>query len=202
MKKDNTTFRQKMALRQNLLREIDNPVVLETHGGFGHIYDHCYRGVFDGVVFEKDAKKAEFLARQRKTWAVYECDCVDALQVGVGSHLAINVVDVDPYGAPWPVIDALLSGYSNKLPDRWGLAVNDGLRQRVGVNGGWDIACLSEAVSNWGATAMHRNYLDVCRWMLEKKVATVGFTVAKWAGYYCGRLQAMTHYAALLKKNQ
>lgn len=171
---------------------------METHGGFGHIYDRCYRGVADGVVFEKDVKKAAFLAQQRPEWAVYECDCEMALREGVGRHLSINMVDLDPYGEPWPVLDAFLSGHGDKLPARWGLVVNDGLRQKVSINGGWDVASLHDAVAHWGAASISRNYLDVCRWLVEKKVATVGFTVAKWAGYYCGHADGMTHYAAVM----
>lgn len=199
--KDNSTLRLKVSLRQNLLREIDRPVVMETHGGFGRIYDRCYRGVADGVVFEKDTKKAAFLAQQRPAWAVYECDCEMALRGGAGRHLAINVVDLDPYGEPWPVLDAFLVGHGDRLPERWGMVVNDGLRQKVSISGGWDVASLLDAVSHWGAAAMSRNYLDVCRWLVEKKVATVGYTVAKWAGYYCGANKGMTHYAAVLVRS-
>lgn len=198
--KDNSTLNLKASLRHNLLREIDNPVVLETHGGYGYLYERCYRGVSDGVVFEKDAKKAAFLARQRPEWAVYECDCEMALRAGVGRHLPINVVDLDPYGEPWPVLDAFLAGHGDRLPARWGLVVNDGLRQKVSINGGWDVSSLQDAVAHWGAASMFRSYLDVCRWLVEKKAATVGFTVARWAGYYCGAHQGMTHYAAVLMR--
>lgn len=191
----------KVSLRRNLLREIDRPVVLETHGGYGRIFDRCYQGVADGVVFEKDASKTAFLAQQRPAWAVYECDCAMALAAGVGRHLDINVIDLDPYGEPWPVLDAFLVGHGDKLPDRWGMAVNDGLRQKVSLNGGWDVESLRDAVAQWGAASMAKDYLAVCRWLVEKKVATVGFTVAKWAGYYCGAGQGMTHYAAVMVRS-
>jgi len=155
--KDNSTLSLKVSLRRNLLREIDRPVVLETHGGFGHIYDRCYRDVSDGVVFEKVAKKVEFLALQRREWAVYECDSAEALRDGVGRHLAVNYVDVDPYGEPSPVIDAFLAGHSVKLPDYWAIAVYDGLMQNINVSGGWNISCPIEVGSHVVAAALKRN---------------------------------------------
>ena len=177
-------------------------MVLETHGGFGHIYDRCYRDVADGVVIEKAVDKASFLAQQRPAWAVYECDCEMALRNGAGRHLAINFVDIDPYGEPWPVFDAFLAGHGDKLPQRWGLVVNDGLRGgSLSVKKGWNVRSMQDAVTRWGVDGLYRNYLDVCRWLVDQKVATVGCTVAKWAGYYCGAHQGMTHYAAVLVRS-
>lgn len=185
------------------MREIDAPVVCETHGGYGHLYERCYRSVADGVVFEKDAAKAAFLAQQRPEWAVYECDCEMALRAGVGRHLAINVLDLDPYGEPWPVLDAFLAGHGDRLPARWGMVVNDGLRGgNLSANNGWNARSMQGAVMRWGVNGLYRNYLDVCRWLVNEKVATVGYTVAKWAGYYCGAGQGMTHYAAVLVRSE
>lgn len=198
--KDNSTLTLKASLRRSLMNEIGQAVIMETHGGYGHVYDLCYQAVERGIVFEKDAKKAAFLAQQRPSWAVYECSCEEALADGVGGHLPVNMVDMDPYGEPWPVLDAFLVGHGERMPSTWGLVVNDGLRNKVQLNGGWDVDSLKDAVAHWGAAAMHGNYLDVCRWLVDKKVATVGFTVARWAGYYCGHNQAMTHYAAVLRR--
>lgn len=192
----------KISLRRNLLAELGvAPVVLETHGGYGRVWERVYRSVADGVVFEKDPTKAEFLAQQRPTWAVYECDSTMALAAGVGGHLPINFIDLDPYGEPWPVLDAALAGLGAKLPERWALAVNDGLRQKIGMNGGWDVASITEAVSRWGAASMNREYHQVCRWLVEKKVSQLGFKLAKWAIYGCGHNGNMTHYGAILERD-
>lgn len=197
--KDNSTLNLKTSLRRNVLAELGAPaVVCETHGGYGHIYERCYRGAVGGVVFEKDPAKAAFLARQRPAWAVYECDSTYALGAGVGGHLAINFLDLDPYGEPWPVLDAFLAGHGERLPNVWGLAVNDGLRQKVQLAGGWDVASLADAVGRWGAANMHRHYLDVCRWLVEQKAGRLDFKLARWAGYHCGAAQGMTHYGAVL----
>lgn len=199
--KDNSTLSLKTSLRRNVLAELGAPaVVCETHGGYGHIYERCYRGAVGGVVFEKDAAKAEFLARQRPAWAVYECDCATALAAGVGAHLAINFLDLDPYGEPWPVLDAFLLGHGARLPDVWGLAVNDGLRQKVRLAGGWDVVSLHDAVGRWGAANMYANYLDVCRWMVEKKAGQLGYKLTRWAAYHCGDKHDMTHYGAILRR--
>lgn len=199
MKKDNSTLRYKVSLRRNLLREIERPVILETHGGWGAVYARCYMGVEQGVVCEKDPDKAAALARQRPTWAVYECDCVSALGAGAGSHLPVNFVDIDPYGEPWPVLDAFLNS-DRELPDVLALAVNDGLRQKVAMNGGWDVESLTGIVSRYGAANTYDHYLDICRELVEEKAGQKGYSLARWAGYYCGANDQMTHYAAILTR--
>ena len=50
--KDNSTFRRKAALRTAALGELHDPVILETHGGYGKLWERCYRHVGQGVVFE------------------------------------------------------------------------------------------------------------------------------------------------------
>lgn len=199
MKKDNSTLSLKASLRRNLLREIDSPVVLETHGGVGAIYARCYQSVAEGVVFETDASKAEYLARQRPAWAVYEADCVQALADGIGNHLPINFVDIDPYGEPWPVIDAFL--FSDRdFPSSLAIAVNDGLRQKLKISGGWDVYSMGAMVAKYGAAHISAHYLEICRELLTNKAAQRIATLRRWAGYYCGHTDQMTHYAAIFER--
>lgn len=197
MKKDNSTLQLKAQLRKNLLREIDKPVVMETHGGYGGVWAKCYYGILDGVVMEKDSQKADSLSRQRPTWAVYECDCISALSDGVGSHLTVNFLDVGPYGDPWPVIDAFLKSDRN-LPATLAIAVNDGLRQKLKMNGGWDVKSMADAVSTYGSSNTYKRYLEICQDMMKEKTSHLGYKMTRWAGYYCGHLDQMTHYAAVL----
>jgi hypothetical protein len=198
VQKDNSTGRQKALLRQNLLREFAEPVVMETHAGNGHLYMKCYGQILHGVAFEVNPDKTAILARQRPTWAIYECDCIPALRAGVGSHLAVNFFDLDPYGDPWPVLDALF-GSERPWPGRIGIAVNDGLRQKLQATGGWDVNSMAEMVVEHG-NGLYRVYLDVCRELLCKKAAQRGYRLVRWAGYYCGYHGQIAHYAAVLEK--
>jgi hypothetical protein len=182
-----------------LLAEIKHPVVMETHGGWGAVWRRCYAHLPDGVVFEKKPEKAETLARQRPTWAVYECDCVFAIREGVGNHLPVNFVDLDPYGEPWPVMDALFQS-DRKWPRKLAIAVNDGLRQKLRINGGWDVASLTEKVAEYGSASVHDHYLQICQELVQEKAGQVGYTLTRWAGYHCGSGEQMTHYAAILEK--
>ena len=135
--KDNSTFHQKALLRQMALARLEaEPVVMETHGGEGKLFDACYRGVTRGVVFEKDADKASILGRQRPTWAVYEGDCVASIQGGAGAHLEVNLLDVDPYGDPWPVIDAFFESERPRA-ERLMVVVNDGLLHSIKKGVAW-----------------------------------------------------------------
>lgn len=199
MKKDNSTLSLKVLLRGNLLSEIKAPVVMETHGGYGGVWAKCYFSLPDGVVMEKDPQKAEALSKQRPSWAVYECDCEQALRDGAGAHLPVNFLDIDPYGDPWHVIDAFFSS-ERTFPSTLAIAVNDGLRQKVKINGGWDVQSLQSAVSRYGAANTYKNYLEICRKLIQEKAGNRGYTLTRWAGYYCGYEGQMTHYAAVLNR--
>jgi hypothetical protein len=197
-KRDNTTFKLKLNLRKQALLELDEPVVMETHGGWGKLYGHLY-SEFPGVVFEKDSDKAEFLARQRPTWAVYETNCQRALRDGVGAHLDVNFLDLDPYGEPWPVLSAFLNS-KRPLPPKLVVCVNDGLRKSLHMGGGWHVKSLSEICNRYGNAWLLHNYIEVCKEMLRQRGERVGYDLARWTAYYCGHKDTMTHYAAVLIK--
>lgn len=199
-KTDNTTLRRKVTLRLALLREFPDPIVCEAYGGYGRIYDRCYRDLGPGVVFEKDELKAASLAVQRPHWAVYEGDCVSALAAGCGRHRPVNFFDVDPYGQPWPAIDAFLRS-DRPHPDRLGIVVQDGLRQKVQLTGGRNIKSLIQTVQRWGADHLYEHYLEACRELMTDKAAEAGYDLRRWTGYYCGRQNALTHYAAVLTRS-
>lgn len=197
VKKDNTTLLHKISLRKNLLKMINDPVVMETHGGAGAIFDRCYSHIERGVVFEKKPEKTAILAKQRPTWFVYEADCVGGIMAGCGKYLPINFLDVDPYGEPWPIISAFFkSGFY--LPEKLGIAVNDGLRQKLKMNGGWAVNSMREKVQEYGNNALYKNYLQICQEMIKEISGQHGYELTGWAGYYCGAAKHMTHYAALL----
>lgn len=187
-------------MRRRVLSLVSDPVVLETHGGNGRIWYRCYGEIDRGIVFEKDGQKCEWLADQRPTWSVYEVECEMALRAGVGNHLPINLVDVDPYGEPWPVIDALFAGPYD-WPDTLAIVVNDGLRQKLKLQGGWTVASMQAAVTRYGNGALYDNYLAIACEMLEEKAAQVGYHLSRWTGNYAGYEGQMTHYAALFQRS-
>jgi hypothetical protein len=196
--KDNSTLRSKVSLRLRLLREIPDPVVLETHGGFGRVYLDCYQGVEGGVVFEKDPEKAAALGLQRPTWAVYEADVEYALSVGVGSHLAVNFVDVDPYGDPWPTIEAFFAS-DRPRPGKIAVAVNDGLRQSAKMNIAWNTSSLAGVVAKYGNSYIYKHYKEICLELMEASASQAGYNLTRWAAYYTGHANQMTHYGAILE---
>ena len=196
-KKDNSTILSKTSLRRKLRREIEDPIVLETHGGYGELFNKVYADVPQGVVFETKPEKTDHLCEQRPTWAVYEVDCLKALQAGVGFHIPINFVDVDPYGDPWPVISAVLDN-AQSLPDRWGLVVNDGLRRFLMLGRGWKSRSVDAWVQKIGNEQVAKQYPDICYELLREKAAGVGFDIDLWACNSCGHGGQMTHYAAVL----
>lgn len=163
------------------------------------MFARCYRDIDRGFVFEKDKRKAATLAAQRSTWAVYCVDCIHAMQQGVGFRFSPNLIDIDPYGESWPVIDAALHGM-RKFPSRLVLVVNDGLRQKLKMGGGWDVHSMAEAVKHFGQSSLYESYLDVCAWLVKEKAHRAGYQVTRWAAYHCGFQNNMTHFAAVLDR--
>jgi len=196
--KDNSTGPQKVALRREALRAMTvPPVVMETHGGAGHLWRQCYSHVRDGIVFEQQPAKTAILAHQRPTWSVYEGDCIGALEAGAGRHLAVTFLDVDPYGEPWPVLEAFFTSERPRVPELQ-VVVNDGLRLRMALAGGaWSTDSLAPLVARYG-NDLHDTYLACCEEFLAELSARAGYTLALFTGYYCGHNQAMTHYWATL----
>ena len=200
MQKDNTTLELKVQLRLTMLQRLGQvPVVIETHGGLGSIFERCYKAVTGGAVFETDPDKASVLALQRPSWSVYEGDCVSALRAGVGAHLAANVLDVDPYGDPWPTITAFFHSERTR-PREMFVVVNDGLRSNVKTGGAWTTSTLAPVVQEFGNDLYH-HYLSICRYLMETLSARAGYTVAGFHGYYCGHGDQMTHCLAVLRKD-
>lgn len=196
LKKDNSTFDKKVADRMRVLARMSStPVVMETHGGYGKLFKSCYRSLAEGCVFETDQKKADTLSDQRPTWRVYNSDCVAAIAAGIASDMPFSLLDCDPYGEPWPVIDAFLES-RKVVPELW-IVVNDGLRQKVKVGGAWNVNSLKAIVEKRGAD-IYETYLEVCEAMLDEKAAKAGYVLDRFSGYYCGDKKGMTHYAARL----
>jgi hypothetical protein len=203
VQKDNSTFGHKVALRRSALLQLEldgirQPVVMETHGGMGAIFDACYAHLPEGVVFEKDPEKAAILGKQRPTWAVYEAECEPVLAEGVGSHLQIDLLDIDPYGEPWPVFDAFFQS-SRPFAPVMAIAVNDGLRQGLAMGQAWNIQSMAAAVERHG-NDLHPIYLEICREMVAEKVAYAGYRLGHFGGYYCGNKKSMTHYLAVIRR--
>ena len=186
-------------LRTKALRELDSPVVLEAYGGTGQIWFRCYRSIKTGVVIERDPAKAEILARQRPTWSVYEAETVGALAAGLGAHLPVNFADFDPYGEPWPAIQAFFAS-ERPFPPKMVVVVNDGMRRRIKLGTAWSTGTVREFAERHGNEWVYPHYLDVCKELMLRAVTPHGYRIVRWAGYYCGHLRQMTHYAAVLER--
>lgn len=198
---DNATVERKIYLRRKGLERLRaDPIVMETHGGFGSIYRRVYDRVRDGVVIERDLGKAAVLVQQRPSWSVYCANSDVVVQWGAGNHLAINFLDVDPYGDPWPTIAGFF-GADRPFADHMVVAVNDGLRAKVRFGGAWSAKSLAHVVEDFGNN-LWPIYLQVCRRLMEEAVARAGYKVAKFQGYYCGQShnKNMTHYLAELAR--
>ena len=196
--KDNKTFLEKSRLRKQMLSKLDAPpVILETHGGKGDLYRRCYADVQTGLVFETDPSKAEKLVYQRPNWAVYETDCVWGLENGVGSHLAVNFIDADPYGQAWYVLQAFFDSERPRA-EQVILVVHDGVRGSLGRYGSLNMPIFAPIVEQIGELNLYRKYLEVCEQLLDDMVSAAGYAVAGFGGFHSKRDKDQTHFFAEL----
>lgn len=198
MKKDNSTLTRKVQLRLRALKAVPaSQPVLETHGGNGRIFERCYDARL-GCVLEKDAAKSERLAAQRPAWRVYQGDCIKALEAGIADDLAFGLVDIDPYGSPWPILEALFAA-RRPWPEAVQIVVNDGLRNKLKMGGGWQTGDLKPEVLRHGNN-LYPRYLEIARGKLAGIAGRAGLELTGWFGYYCGHAGDMTHYWASLRR--
>ena len=196
--KDNKTLLEKSHLRKEMLARLETEsCILETHGGSGELFSRCYSHVQSGAVFETDPKKAVTLLKQRPTWAVYETDCVWSLHNGVASHLKVNFVDFDPYGAAWNVIEAFFESERPRA-EKLIIVVHDGVRNSLKRFGGGRVNFFSNIVTEIGETELYENYLSICEELLFGIAAKAGYKAQAFGGFYSKADSDQTHFFAEL----
>ena len=70
--------------------------------------------------------------------------------------------------------------------------------RRRDCSGGWHSKSLEAVCARYGNGFLCSNYLEVCRELFDERAAAAGYVIERWTGYYCGHLETMTHYAAVL----
>jgi hypothetical protein len=200
-KKDNSTLYFKASLRNKLIKNIKDPlVVIDVFAGAGKIYDLCYKNSLTGVAFERNPEKVEKLVEQREKWLVYECDSILGINAACGSIFKFNFIDVDPYGDPWPALHAIFSQKKYAFCDTIGIAVMDGLRQGAKMQVAWKQKGLKQFSDKYGNAELYKFYKELCKEKIEEIISPLGFRISKWAAYYCGTMDLMTHYGGIFKR--
>ena len=198
--KDNGSRNVKAALRQKMLGKIKVPVILECNGGYGALYNDCYRQ-YSGITIEKDPKKTQPLADQRPGWAVYEGKAETIIRYGACFHLPINFIDVDTYGSPWGIIDAIFDEGYKYLPDKWVLVVNDGTAKSFKFGIAWKQIRFHDYVVKYGNSSMAINYNAICRDIIEKKAQAKSLGLSYWTFFNAGYMNSMTHFSAVIERS-
>jgi hypothetical protein len=196
-KKQNAGFDEKQRLRRIVLGGWQPSRVIETHGGEGRIHRAFYASAEEGCAFEVREDLAARMAAARPSWFVYCAKAEAALAAGAGASLPVEVIDLDPYGQPWPALEAFFTS-EREFADELRVVVNDGLRLKLRL--GSPPPSMAAAAERWGAHALNRDYLAVARWNLERLAGMAGYEVARFTGFHGGFGQQMTHYGAVLTR--
>lgn len=189
MQIDNSTLRQKIAMRISGLEIAGDCRIVETNGGFGKVGDACGYEKFQGMVFEKMEPKAKVLALKRPAWMVFEADAVKAIK-GMKFSSDYSFFDVDPYGDPFEYLAGIANASESK---RLIIAVNDGLRNKAKRGGSFACESLKKAVHHFGNDSIYDRYLEVVDWITKDIFSNSGFKAKILRGYHC-KSGDMTHY--------
>ena len=195
--KDHQHFSRKVALREAALAQagLSSLVVCETCGGQGRLVQACYRDA-TGVVFDIDDMAIATLAAQRPTWRVYQADAAIALAGGIASDLPYTILDCDPYGSPWTMLEGFFRSPRVFAPTMV-VVLTDGSRQKQRLGGlqyGW------ESWQDRYGRNLFAIYLRCCQERLALLVSEAGYRVAWWHGRYGGHSGQMAYCAAVLRQ--
>jgi hypothetical protein len=143
IKTDNRNLRQKVDLRSALCGELAEPLrVLDLYSGEGRIWT-AMRQLFQVVSYTPVDEKP----RQPGTIKMK----VDARTVKAFKIENFNVLDIDSYGEPWGIFEAVLPqivkptavfltyGMGNMGPRVRNIVISKFLRQACGIPPDWDI---------------------------------------------------------------
>ena len=118
----------------------------------------------------------------------------------MGSHLEINFIDADPYGAAWHVLQAFFDSERPRA-EQVVLVVHDGVRGSLQRFGSLNMDIFAPIVEQIGELGLYRNYLDVCEQLLNDVVSgDTGYVVTGFGGFYSRRDKNQTHFFAELRK--
>lgn len=167
--------------------------MLETHGGTGRLYEACYHEIDRGIVCEINEKRAYVLARQRPAWLVCCNDARDICATGMLGKMQVDLVDIDPYGDPWPYTMAAMAALNGM--SYW-VVVQDGLPAKLKVSVR-DVKSVRPALGKFGSD-IHSQYDQVARFLVEREAERLGCSLGQWV-WPAIRVNRRAHYAFEIK---
>jgi len=180
-KHDNSHPKEKIALREWVLKYIDNASVLDVYGGNGLMFErvwktktinyrHCYRDALPWLLEQKEFTE--------------------------------NIFDIDPYASPYEALEIITN---NAIGDRIGIVCTDGTLRRVAMmrttipeffqkRCGWgkrDLSLMAGIYHQYPAYLRHVITCIAPQWEIERLAVQYGKGTWK---------QATCYFAAVLQK--
>lgn len=164
--------------------------VLETHGGTGWLASTVYAGR-TGIGIELNQRKAAARARILPAWWSIVGDSASVLRSGALRWFAPAIIDVDPYGDPWPALEAAAAGVS--VPPAVVLAVTDGLPRALQIRD-YRVPSLRADIAAHGLDYVREYYEEICRRRIQRLFPA--YTIDRWVYAESGKGRGLALYAA------
>jgi hypothetical protein len=199
-KKHNSKVAHKLLVRQRVAGLLGNSAeILETFSGEGLMYDGCW-SMFSGACIDSDAAKARDSARSRPRWRTYCGDTGRALSAGWLSSVAFDVVDIDPYGEPWPYVRAFFDT-ERAMPDQWWLILTDGYWPQMNRSG-MSKTLFGDRCGQRISGVSAASYIEMSRDFIGGEAERVGFVVGGMVSQRQDKRTAgVGQHVALIQRN-
>jgi hypothetical protein len=197
VKRDNSTFGQKIALRRSLLGLLpERTFILEAYAGLGDIYRACYTG-YPGAAMDKEEARVEYVASERPNWIAVAGDNAAILAAGFLADAEVGLFDLDAYGSPLGCLDGILQP-GRKFAAVSYLVATDGIGQKLRM-GSADVKRLRPYTEKYGEDFVRHNYKTVLAEIIQEGADRAGLSAALIKFYTCGAGKQMAHWAVRLQ---
>lgn len=193
---DNSSLEFKSKQRREVCETIGRPpVVLEAYGEFGIVFGRAYRE-FDawGVTLDKDQKKVHHLAVQRPNWIVCRGDSARLIEAGLCGWMPFDILDVDAWGSPWPVVLGFFKSERAIKSPLW-IVATDGSPYHLSLTG--HVKVLQGLTEKYGEKQVRQKYPAIARELLETESSRNGWVVADWK---YTQIKKLAHWTARLER--
>lgn len=186
--------------RKFIVKRVLPLCILELKGRSNVFYNTVYHK-YPGIAFEPDEDRAEILWETRPNWWVYERDYKWPLKSYHFLDFPANIIDIHTYSSCWPIFNIFFCRnnisfkYCFRTFSKIGIAVTDYTKRYLHEKNTYLLEYFRQY--SLSPDKLLDIYPEICRDLLEKQAASLGFKVEEWCDGGFG--STVTHFAAVLQ---